>query len=230
MAETVWVLEYPRSGGTWIARMLADTLMCPVLSLSHKHDHLGTDPIVEHLDRLSRYVVRRAHWNKKEIPSTEGDRFLLVVRNPLDVAVSCFHHFTFNKSSTTDLDYCVDQVCGIRAGPHMTFDDSKGKLGWPAYNREWMDESIPFVRYTDFHDNARSMLHKTLDALFLSGAQDHVDKAVEQNSFHNTVQYRPKFVRRGVVGGYREILSQENVDTIYGHCGGLMRRLGYEVP
>lgn len=227
---TVWILEYPRSGGTWVARMLADALDCPVMSLSEKHDRLGTDPIVDHADRRSQYVVRRAHWNKKTIPSSGEDRRLLVVRNPLDVAVSCFFHFTFNKASTRDLDYCVDQLCGIRAGPHLTFDDSQGRLGWTFYNREWMDESVPYVRYKDFHGKARSTLAKTLDSLFLPLDDGRIEKAVEWNSYQNTITYKPRFVRKGQIGEYKEILSAENVDTIYRHCGGLMRHIGYEVP
>lgn len=227
---TIWVLEYPRSGGTWVARMLADALDCPVLSLSEDHDRLGTDPIVAHTGRQNRYVVRRAHWNLSDFPGEDDDKIILMGRNPFDVAVSCFYHFTFNKASVSDLSYCVDQICGIRAGPHLTFGDSHGRLGWPAYNDEWLGAGAYVARYAEASKNASVLIRRISKAIGVVMDEENISRAVASHTFENTVKYRPMFVRRGVVGGYKGILDNNHVETILTHCGDTMERMGIMAP
>lgn len=72
--RTLHILEYPKSGGTWLARMLATMLEWPFIDDS---------PIPP-----GTACVLRAH----ALPATTPRHFIYLARDPRDVYVSFFHH------------------------------------------------------------------------------------------------------------------------------------------
>ena len=68
------VIEYPKSGGTWIAKMIAAAIGLPYLD-----DVVG---------RIGRPCVIRTHWR----PSPDYERAVYVVRDIRDIFISLFHH------------------------------------------------------------------------------------------------------------------------------------------
>lgn len=88
------VVGYPKSGNTWITRLVGELLGAPVLGF-----HGGNrddEPAIEGLERASKYRVYKAHHTLASLqpaPPDEPRRLIHVVRNPLDIAVSGAHFF-----------------------------------------------------------------------------------------------------------------------------------------
>ncbi len=96
---TVCIVGFPKSGNTWLTRLLADALNAPV------HDRL-IDNHVEFASDVNGQLRQPTHPTLRvakthDLPETFADRhvpgqqrFVYVHRDPRDVVVSAFFHFT----------------------------------------------------------------------------------------------------------------------------------------
>ena len=241
--ETVHVIGYPRSGTTWIARTLAMALNSPALSYSEEADATFEDPVVEGVSRPGDYVVRRGHWSRLEVERGDvelSDKVLFVARDPRDVAISCWHHFTFSKDAL-GLEKCIRQLCGLEDGPPLlAFEGWGGRNahGWPGYVEDWLDcrpvilRHLPVVlRYERMLNNPEFTLFQAMDELGLKVSQSVLRDAVGFNGFENRRKL-PKSdgdytMRTGKMGNWLTELPENLIALIQNHCGTIMRRLRY---
>ena len=86
--ETVFVVGYPKSGCTWLTRLVAELLGCPVSGfLGEKSED---DMALEGQGRVSTYRVVRAHqqWTELEPHLNAHTKVIYVVRDPRDATIS----------------------------------------------------------------------------------------------------------------------------------------------
>lgn len=227
--ETIYVCGYPRSGTTWITRLLAQCLDSPALSWSVKNDVRKPrfrDPAVEGLHRRGPYVVRHGHWKARQ-PEMKGQKVLVVHRDPRDVAVSCFHYFNFHKPDGGGIERCVNQICGVK-GKGLAFVNVDGR-GWGGYTNAWLlKPGCAFVKYEDMLDppSAREQMWRVVESyLNLSEGLGDVRRAVQEHAFSS--RPKDKTMRRGIVGSWRDELPEHLARKIEDACGPEMERLGY---
>lgn len=238
--QVIHVTGYPRSGSTWVARSLAQALDCPSLSWSDDRPTLMQDPVVAWVGRENReYVVRRSHTSlpfyHSHFGGLEGRFIIMPVRDPRDIAISCWQHWTFSKDPT-GLEQCVRQLCGIdREGPLQPMiwggyakdrRQHPGRPGWAGFVDNWLDEGVPIIRYKDHLLQPEEELHRLLAELGFHISEQAIVEAVQANLFHS----RPKdhLMRVGEAGQWRKGLGPDLVDMITACCGDVMARLGYE--
>lgn len=163
-----------------------------------------------------------------------------IVRNPLDVAVSFAHH------RGTDIDRAIadmaDPACTLAAQRHvLNVQLPQRLLTWSQHVASWLDSDLPLVvvRYEDLLVDPAAALEKVCALAGLAATPAHLATAVEGASFarlqalermHGFPERGPgggAFFREGRAGGWRQVLSAEQVARIISDHGPTMARLGY---
>lgn len=166
---------------------------------------------------------------------------LLIVRDPRDVAISFAHH----------LERDIDTVIAAMANPDFALMNHAKRLsaqlrqllsGWSGFNASWLDQhEVPVlpIRYEDLLADTASVLSNVLEHVGWPTDPALVARAVARSSLdelqrqerHHGFREAPtrgnRFFRRGIAGGWRDTLSDEQVARIEAEHAPMMRRLGY---
>lgn len=220
--EIVYCCGYPRSGTTWLTRLLAECLNSPALSWGIKNDvrkPRHRDPAVEGLSRRGDYIVRHGHWKKAERDTTK-EKVVVIHRDPRDVAVSCYHYFNFHGG---DMCKVVDQMVG-KKGKGLSFVNVHGR-GWAGYVSDWLNDGVVYVKYEDLIAQPLQVVADILNRLDLPVLIPGVQEAIGHHTFDK--RQKDKTMRRGVAGGWMSELPRELAHQLEALCKPEMRRLGY---
>lgn len=102
MKNRIIICGYPKSGNTWLTRLTAEIINCPVIGFwCEPFNH---EEAIEGLDRDSNYECFKAHHNLHDMNYTlkyygnDREKIIYIVRDPRDVIVSAYHHFSRNKA------------------------------------------------------------------------------------------------------------------------------------
>ncbi|MEK7067991.1 MAG: hypothetical protein AAB956_03270 [Patescibacteria group bacterium] len=95
------VVGYVKSGNTWLARLLAEAIGCPVKGYVAQKTHRQNETAIEGLRRRSPHEVWKSH-----APAAEHDPATTIViqRDPRDIAVSGHHLYTAKPSISEMID------------------------------------------------------------------------------------------------------------------------------
>ena len=250
--RTLWVIGYPRSGTTFIARVFGDALQCPVFSLDEVSDQ--SDEIVtgkQHIE--SPFIVRRAHYTSPDYKDdnpygplpfkrNRGSKIVFVVRDPRDLVLSChkYQGFTFDQNDN-GLEKAARQMCGLedRVAPIGVWR-GKDRPGWAGYVGDWLDTVIDGIirpgvlRYRDATASDGDHMFAMALRKSLFGSPD--SQVFEEALANNTVEAWEarsdpalKFKRKTGVGHYKDDLPKHLQDMIVNECGDVMERLGYKI-
>lgn len=223
--DTVHVNEFPKSGGTWLCRMLSSSLGWRLDDNSYPKP--GKAVIKHHRIRFA-------------LPRT-----ITVVRDPRDVAVSYYHHCRqifqgdgFNQHIVKLMqqrvfDGCTSQSQEISAFAKMMVENpiSPG-FSWGQFYRAPDREGTVFIRYEDMRQDPGGSLETLLRALDLPVNAERIAAVVDQNDITKILSKRKPtdgahFVRKGKVGGWQEELDPASARLIEQDAGALLERFGY---
>lgn len=92
------VAGYPKSGNTWLVRLVGDLICCPVAGFwNENHNEIAE----EGANRLSEYSCYKAHQTYeglKKCPDWEDAiKIIYIIRDPRDIAISGANYFRFYK-------------------------------------------------------------------------------------------------------------------------------------
>ena len=165
---------------------------------------------------------------------------LVLVRNPLDVAVSYAHHLQRSIDRTVEL---MNRSGGVRSRPRRRilpiFEDLA--FSWSRFITSWLESGVPahVVRYEDLladpettfggvvrfaglaHDAARvarAVAHARFDGL---------QEQEKRDGFHGRQAAAPTFFRAGRAGDWRSALTPDQVRALVAAHAEVMHRFGY---
>ena len=243
--KSVLVVEYPKSGGTWLAQLLSGCLELPFPRNQY--------PIVKKAVYHSHYQPKYLIDNNKHI--------IWLLRDGRDIMVSSyFHHLIWNDKNKKDpklVNYYRDRLkfedySDIRKNlPQyidFLFTDKPAKLiffnhpgGWKSYNEKWLKASesnsnIYSIRYEDMLTNTYDEMIKLLDQQFsdLDVPETTIKRVVDNYSFENQTMRKPgdeninSFLRKGVSGDWKNHFNSQAKEVFKYHAGDLLIKLGYE--
>jgi hypothetical protein len=163
---------------------------------------------------------------------------IYVVRNPLDVALSLANHYQMTTQMTVEL------ICDERhALPPIEGQIEQVLLSWSSHVKSWT--RTPFKRlHVMRYEDMRAKPFKTFSALskFLGLPQEpeRIKKAIRFSSFRELrsqeqkggfVEARPdgkaKFFHAGKAGGWRKVLTEDQVAQVVEVHREVMREFGY---
>lgn len=223
--STVHVNEFPKSGGTWLCRMLRD---CLEWRFDDNTYPMPGKAIVKH------------HRLNFAMPRT-----VTVVRDPRDVAVSQFHHcrdtfhadgfnqyivklyrekvFTPGATPAEDLAAFVKVSMQQPISPSYTWGQFYGAVNFDA---------ALMVRYEDLRRDPMAELSRLFAALDLDVSQAQIEKVVGAHDITKILKDRTDkdanhFIRKGKVGGWQDDLDPASVALVEQDAGAFMARFGY---
>lgn len=244
----IFVAAYPKSGSTWLTRLLADILNCPAGGSYPSED--DKELASEGWERPEPIVVRKGHyWFVNANVLNPGphqlclehlleERIVHIVRDPRDIAVSAslYHDKPLR-----------DVISGMVKGTQY------GLPPWASYVKRWRELAqsqeylIQTIRYEDLLKNAVETMEKLLHSLALPYDPLRLPDAVHRQQFTNrwfadladkTIDKEKrdlnvKLMRRGVSGDWRKYFDRKlgwviNLRWVMQHWRPEMEILDYE--
>lgn len=153
----LFVASYPKCGTTWTQKIILlilrkgkpsnDSLddmffSCPYLELSG----------VEAMESTPKPLAIKIHLPYHLTPMSKDAKYVYVCRNPMDCAVSCYHHLKNSENLTFD-QYFEDFISGNSAyGDYLDH-----LIGWYEHRD---DANVHFVTYEDLKKDPKKEILK----------------------------------------------------------------------
>lgn len=238
--QTIIISAYPKSGSSWLTRLLADTLNCPSAGSHPSQDK--REIASEGWDRSGDYIVRKGHYrlafynvateflHKPHLLSLyhkTNERIIFLIRDPRDIIVSACHHW--KKRSREEV---IKLVChgGLANMP-----------SWDEYIKQWRQiENVIWTSYKFLHIMPEAEVRYVLKGLGYDTTR--VLPAIERQSFDTRKkqiekegqslylgkEYNLRFMRKGIVGDYKNFLTDKEQGYVWDKLGDVMMEMGYE--
>jgi len=228
MSDEIFVVGYPKSGNTWLSRLLGDALDSPVKSGKPQPSLADND------DGKGKYIIRQRHHLYNSISSLP-ERVVFILRDPRDLIVSVTHYWGFES---------VDEY--IRKMANLDTDKRPNVLiGYERYIKKWKNANKPVKNVVTTYEKLSLLKEKELDRIlkFLKvDAVKPLDEVFERQSFASmkkrvkgsgsTLPYgesiQSKLLRKGVVGDWKNHITKEHGRIIHEHLWHCLMSLGYE--
>lgn len=209
--ENIFIVGFPRSGNTWVARLLGDILDSPVKARGNEIAIAD-----EGFGRSGKYIIRQEH-SDYEIFS-EKDKIILVIRDPRDTIVSAKHYWEFD--SIENAANCV--IYGKWPTPQGS--------GWTYFYYNWLQNTEKInvlVKYEDLHKDTEQQIKKILKGLGVSSVKN-IKKAVNRQEFSVRKQkakiqghkmphgynVQNKTLRKGIVGDWKNYFDDDLIEKM----------------
>jgi hypothetical protein len=163
------------------------------------------------------------------------------IRNPLDVLISFAHHSASEPGKMVDVINDPEKAFG--RNPARLFNQLRQKLSsWSGHVKSWVDQPnirVHVMRYEDMRQEPLKVFMDAVRFLNLNVDQEEVKKALnksdlsvlqeqeKEQGFKEKMIRADSFFRKGKVGEWREVLSQDQVDAVIHEHKDMMKRFGY---
>jgi len=224
----VLVTEYPKSGASWLAQMLSEISGYP-------------------FPRQRFPAFGRAIYHGHYLDVGGSGPTVVVWRDPRDIMVSWYYHTQFPSDRNhpafvgqyraalgfadvddirSNLPRFIDFNFRTPLSPRFSFNDFFA--AWHGRH------DVAHSRYEDLHATPAAELARVAGELGFEAPADRVAAIVERYSFSKQARRAPgtentsSYLRKGIVGDWRNHFSTEARQVLADHLGDRLIRLGYE--
>ncbi len=226
------VTEYPKSGGTWLAQMLAAYFDVPF-------------PRNKRPPALKRQTcVLHGHY----LYNPRFKNITCLVRDGRDVMVSAYYHLLFHNDRNPP--GLVEQ--SRRKMPFDDYNDIRrnmpvfieyvfarrvrlARFTWCEFVLSWIDKNANLVMYEDMLGDTPGTLSKVIKNIAQTVPDmDRLGAIARQFSFKNLTKRRPgeedcrSFLRKGIAGDWKEKFTKEAREVFDLYAGDVLIQAGYE--
>lgn len=226
--RNVRVVEFPKSGGTWLCQMLSDLMELPF----PRNSVLPLKRVIQHAHHIG-------PTNYKTI---------VLIRDGRDVITSAYFHFLMSGESKHGLlvkqwrtllgDQDFSDV--KRTMPffieafHNSFSVAGKNVNWAQHIGSFKteDQNLLFVKYEDLLDDATVQLEKILSWYNVEVTKD-IASIVDKYSFKNQTgrsrgeEQANSFLRKGVAGDWKNNFDQKSIQMCEEYYGHALKKFGY---
>ncbi len=175
------------------------------------------------------------------VPAEATQGAVYLVRNPLDVVVSFADHSgctldkTIHNMGDQDFQFASkDESLNLQLPQRL--------LTWSGHIHSWIDQNefpVLVVRYEDLLSDPTARFREIILFCGLSLDEERLGRAVTFSSFEvlkgqelakgfkERTRHSQAFFRQGRAGGWREVLTSEQVTQVIRDHGPMMERFGY---
>ena len=238
--DDVWVVAYPKAGTTWTqqivrlirhggkddGKVLSESV--PWLeALSHMYPHLKVDelPLPRTFQSHFKYDIMPCG-----LPSETPCKYIYVARNPKDLAVSYYHHHRgFKQLHRVEAEW--ESFLEMFASGQIHFGDYFDHvLSWWTHRS---DDNVLFLKYEDMKKDLPSAVSQIAKFIGQELSSEVLDEITRKTIFaamkddpkanhswtaHLRESTAEPFMRRGVVGDWRNMFTEEQsrrLDLLY---------------
>lgn len=233
-----YVIEYPKSGGTWLGRMVSDVLQVPFPQKS--------------VFPVGCSSVLHSHW--PYMPKLR--RVVYLYRDGRDIMVSAFFHRMRNiKLGDYPQHKQVKAHYEKLLGPGFDMDDARTHLPkfmddlyknpwgtnwtWTQHIDMWYRPKerpdIAYVSYEQLRTDCAQHLKRVIEHVSGKEVEDwKVQSAVDKFSMERQTgrksgeENRGHFIRKGVAGDWKNHFTRESAEVFNRLAGKTLITLGYE--
>jgi hypothetical protein len=242
----VFIAGLPKSGTTWLERMLAgypgyhDLLIPEVaaheLATGGSNDFELPDDFFSRFDRM--LVITKMHCHGSphnvELLRRAGVRYAVLFRDPRDVAVS---HYFYVRNTPWHPEHPVYAPLAVVEG--LDEFARRSLPAWADWVRSWRDrhdeELGLIVRYEEMLQDAEGVMTALAEHFELDSSPETVGRIVEQQRFERLAAGRRRgqersgsFFRKGVAGDWKNHFTPELRETYARVLGDFLVEFGYE--
>jgi hypothetical protein len=254
MCKNVLVVGYPKSGTTWLTRLTAEVLGCPVKGFWGEPD--GFEIAVEGQERNSQYRCYKSHHQLHQIDAHSEkphEAVIYLVRDPRDVVVSASRYFYPPRfglvgRAVRRIPYIGNVFKDFYNTPgyrvdRMTTAILQGDAGvsrwcrvdWETHVTPYLESDHLFLRYEDLLDDAQQACRKIVDHLGIDRSREHLETSVYQQSMDFKKQKflergeteKANFMKTGTHGQWKDVLPLSHRQKIEQTLSPLLERVGY---
>ena len=221
--------EHPKSGGTWVSRMIAD--------------YLGVPNPLDSLPPRRRCVLH-GHY----LHVANANDLIVMWRDGRDVVVSHYYYHLFHRRKTMPgwaekqqerlgiKDIHDIQLNLPRYIEYCFTDGPPHNMTWTSFAETWKNRSGYLeTSYEKMRDKPERELKKILTHLADDGIDDEkLKRCVMKFSFENATGRKPGeenaycFVRKGIVGDWKNHFTRDAREVFDHFAGQALIELGYE--
>lgn len=247
--KNIVIVGYPKSGTTWLSRLVAELVSCP-LQGDWGFEDLET-PNKEGLERESEFQVYKSHHIFDEIENAsklEIDKIIYIVRDPRDVVISGIHYFSFlpklfaerrNKQKINQVlrktyNRLISKKEKKRQMIDTVFNGNKKmnlwlSLSWKEHFSSYLDKGILLIKYEELIDSPEIECQKILKHLEITKDIEHINISINRQSFQlrklesiktNNKQLK-KILRSGSYGYWKNELTEKEIKLFIKNFKGL---------
>jgi hypothetical protein len=253
-SHDVFVATYVKSGTNWMMQIAHQLLNHGDAEFEHIHcvvpwPDLQNGPMRHYAVPIQddsiwkrspeQKRVIKTHFDWKLLPYSEDARYISVIRDPKDVAVSGYHFFA---------RAAVREALSVESWLNVFLSEQFVWGSWPSTTASyWSQRHRPNVLILSFkamRRDLRGTVCRIAEFLDVRVSDAVIDRVVEKSSFDymrrmdhqfanwNMVPWRNTgtMVRRGAVGGSGELLTAAQQQRIDEYCRAELRRLGCDLP
>jgi hypothetical protein len=222
--EDIFIVAYPKSGTAWMRQIVhllvsnaeqGDKPLAESVPLLEKKVGLGQ---IKSLEEIKGQRCFMSHLPYPLMPgiNTSRARYIYMLRNPKDVAVS-FYHFMSNRepiSYTGDWKAFFDLFVSGRVLYGLWF--SHVAAWWDAGKEA---KNILFVTYEDMHKDLNNVITRVSAFLNIPASQDMLNSIAIQSTFTSmqansktnwqSGDFPDKHLRKGKVGDWKNYFTPE---------------------
>ena len=253
----VYIASYPKSGNTWVRAILRtltsskldiNNINLGVNSASKKFTGTVVYSNIIKINKIVRYTRYKKYVDSDEIKYLKvHDAFdkelfpdktkaIVVVRNPLDVAISYSH---YNGITIDSAIHAINNPENIFKESEML---SRQYLGsWKDNTESWLssDNNVLLIKYEDLLKDVKQETIRISEFLNIAYTEELLDLVKHETSFKNMKEQEKKFgfkekpkkcnvfFRTGEKDQYKYRMTKEQIKSVIDYNKETMIKLGY---
>lgn len=255
----VIIVGYPKSGTTWVTRLVAELVGCPVVGFLDDYAH--KEIAREGLDRKSDYQCFKSHHQLHELRDikTNTRKIIYVVRDPRDISISGSRYFHFKRWSVLEYFMSVlpkgkrihDRLIKPLIMPSsyrinrmveaVLYGSKENhwwiRVSWITHLKPYMENQYFFVKYEDLLNDPEHECKRILSFLGLNRDKRQIKEAIENQSFHNkkaeflkdNESVKANFMKVGKKEQWRQVLSKRQKKMFQEMLSDELNQFGYRI-
>ena len=208
----IFTVGYPRSGNTWLGRLLSDLLNCP-------WQEIPEHPILYYGSHQNgKFVVRKRHTNEMV-----NGLSVFIYRDPRDVCVSRYFYYQHSSlQETIEKMYSPGEDDLDSYGPYESY--IRSIWGHP-------EKYTVLLAYEDLHKSPILTLRGIVYEISGTALPNkYILESYERQKFENVLEKYPDYkhsMRKGIVGDWMNHFERDDGLLFHEYFGELLLDQGY---